>query len=44
MGFVVAVLWVVGFILAWHMFGFAAGLLLMIFGPLVAAALFCVGR
>lgn len=39
MGFI-AVLWVIGFLLAWHLTGLAAAIIVMTAGPLVAVGLF----
>jgi hypothetical protein len=40
----IAVLWFIGLILAWHTWGLGTALLVMTIGPAVAAGLFSIGK
>lgn len=40
----IAVLWTIGFILAWLQWGLAAAIIAMTVGPLAAAGLFSIGK
>jgi hypothetical protein len=44
MGFFIAVLWFIGFILTWHVMGPAGAVIAMTVGPLVVAGLFSSGK